>query len=137
MKGKIISVNVSDNEGEKKHNIERCVLREGHGLDATPTPDPGRRVSLLAAESIEKIRKMGIDVKPGDFAENLTTEGVRPDAPDWHAAPGGRGVDEGHPDRKGMPREVRHLSAGGRLRDAEGGHLHRVISAARSAWEMR
>ena len=35
-----------------------------------------RQVSLLAAESIEKIRKMGLDVKPGDFAENLTTEGI-------------------------------------------------------------
>ena len=35
-----------------------------------------RQVSLLAAESIDKIKKMGLDVKPGDFAENLTTEGM-------------------------------------------------------------
>ena len=27
-------------------------------------------------ESIEKIRKMGLNVQPGDFAENLTTEGI-------------------------------------------------------------
>ena len=33
-------------------------------------------MSLLATESIEKIRNMGLDVKPGDFAENLTTEGI-------------------------------------------------------------
>jgi MOSC domain-containing protein YiiM len=77
MKGKIISVNVSDNKGEKKHNIEQCLLREGHGLDNDAHAGPWhRQVSLLAAESIEKIRKMGLDVKPGDFAENLTTEGI-------------------------------------------------------------
>ena len=77
MKGKIISVNVSDNKGEKKHNIERCLLREGHGLDSDAHAGPWhRQVSLLATESIEKIRKMGLAVEPGDFAENLTTEGI-------------------------------------------------------------
>ena len=77
MKGKIISVNVSDNKGEKKHNIERCLLTEGHGLDSDAHAGSWhRQVSLLATESIEKIRKMGLDVKPGDFAENLTTEGI-------------------------------------------------------------
>ena len=35
-----------------------------------------RQVSLLAQESINKIKNMGIDVVPGDFAENLTTEGI-------------------------------------------------------------
>jgi MOSC domain-containing protein YiiM len=34
-------------------------------------------VSLLAIESIEKIRDKGLDVQPGEFAENLTTEGIR------------------------------------------------------------
>jgi MOSC domain-containing protein YiiM len=77
MKAKVISVNVSDNKGEKKHNIDTCRLVEGHGLDADAHAGPWhRQVSLLAAESIEKIRKMGLDVKPGDFAENLTTEGI-------------------------------------------------------------
>jgi molybdopterin adenylyltransferase len=35
-----------------------------------------RQVSLLAIESIEKMRKMGYPVGPGDFAENLTCEGI-------------------------------------------------------------
>ena len=35
-----------------------------------------RQVSLLAWESIEKARAMGLDVKEGDFAENITTEGM-------------------------------------------------------------
>jgi len=33
-------------------------------------------VSLLAIESIAKIRDKGIDVTPGDFAENITTSGI-------------------------------------------------------------
>ena len=77
MKGKIISVNVSDKKGEKKHNIDQCALKEGHGLEQDAHAGPWhRQVSLLAAESIEKIRKMGLNVNPGDFAENLTTEGI-------------------------------------------------------------
>jgi MOSC domain-containing protein YiiM len=35
-----------------------------------------RQVSLLAMESIGKMRDKGLDVGPGDFAENLTTEGI-------------------------------------------------------------
>ena len=35
-----------------------------------------RQVSLLAVESIEKMRARGLDVGPGDFAENVTTSGV-------------------------------------------------------------
>jgi len=35
-----------------------------------------RQVSLLALESIEKMRAKGLDVHPGDFAENLTTRGI-------------------------------------------------------------
>ena len=77
MKGRIISVNVSDNKGEKKHNIGGCRLVEGHGLATDAHAGPWhRQVSLLAAESIKKIKDMGLDVKPGDFAENLTTEGI-------------------------------------------------------------
>jgi molybdenum cofactor synthesis domain-containing protein len=33
-------------------------------------------VSLLAAESIAAMRDCGLDVGPGDFAENVTTEGI-------------------------------------------------------------
>jgi MOSC domain-containing protein YiiM len=77
MKAKVISVNISDEKGEKKHNIGQCTLREGHGLEEDAHAGPWhRQVSLLAAESIDKIKKMGLDVKPGDFAENLTTEGM-------------------------------------------------------------
>jgi len=35
-----------------------------------------RQVSLLAMESIEKMRQRGLNVGPGSFAENLTTQGL-------------------------------------------------------------
>ncbi len=77
MKGKLISVNISDNKGEKKHNVGRCLLLEGSGLSQDAHAGPWhRQVSLLAQESIRKIKEMGLDVNPGDFAENLTTEGL-------------------------------------------------------------
>lgn len=76
--GKIIAVSKSEQKGTKKTNIFEGVLRENYGLvgDAHADGDTHRQVSLLAVESIGKIRSLGFNVAPGDFAENLTTEGV-------------------------------------------------------------
>jgi molybdopterin adenylyltransferase len=77
MTARVISVNVSKDKGEKKHNIEKCLLIKDKGLkDDAHLGFMHRQVSLLARESIDKIKNMGIDVVPGDFAENLTTEGI-------------------------------------------------------------
>jgi MOSC domain-containing protein YiiM len=77
MKGKIISVNISEQKGEKKKNVGSCFLLKDKGLAGDAHAGfMHRQVSLLAMESIEKIRAKGLDVKPGDFAENLTTEGI-------------------------------------------------------------
>jgi MOSC domain-containing protein YiiM len=78
MEGRILAVSISDKKGEKKHNIESAMLRKNHGMENDAhAGDWHRQVSLLAMESIEKIRSKGIDVHPGEFAENLTTEGIR------------------------------------------------------------
>ncbi len=77
MKGKILSVNISDKKGEKKHNIGKCMLLKEKGLaDDAHAGFMHRQVSLLGKESVEKIRAKGLDVQYGDFAENLTTEGI-------------------------------------------------------------
>jgi MOSC domain-containing protein YiiM len=77
IKGKILSVNISEKKGEKKQNINCGLFIENHGLKDDGHAEPGiRQVSLLAKESIEKIRAKGLDVQYGDFAENLTTEGI-------------------------------------------------------------
>lgn len=38
--------------------------------------DTIRQISLLATESIGKMRTKGLDVGPGDFAENITTKEI-------------------------------------------------------------
>jgi MOSC domain-containing protein YiiM len=76
-KGKVLSVNIADRKGQKKANIGCGLLIEGVGLQADAHAGSEiRQVSLLAAESIEKIRAKGLNVQYGDFAENLTTEGI-------------------------------------------------------------
>ena len=70
-------MNISEKTGEKKHNVECCLVIEEHGLeDDAHAGEWHRQVSLLATESIDKMRLQGLDVWPGDFAENLTTQGV-------------------------------------------------------------
>jgi len=76
-KGKILSVNTSPKKGEKKKNIRCGLFIENHGLKNDGHAQSGiRQVSLLAKESIDKIRAKGLNVQYGDFAENLTTEGI-------------------------------------------------------------
>jgi molybdopterin adenylyltransferase len=76
-RGKVISVNISELTGEKKHNVECCLFVVGQGLEGDAhAGEWHRQVSLLAVESIDKMRLEGLDVWPGDFAENVTTQGV-------------------------------------------------------------
>jgi MOSC domain-containing protein YiiM len=73
----IVAVCISKEKGERKTDVGQAELQEGFGLvgDAHGG-DWHRQVSLLAIESIDKMREAGLDVGPGDFAENLTTQGV-------------------------------------------------------------
>ena len=74
---KIIAVCTSEKKGMRKKNIGNGMLIEDFGLEGDAHGGPWhRQVSLLAIESIDKMRKLGLDVNPGDFAENLTTEGI-------------------------------------------------------------
>jgi len=77
LKGKVLAVNISDEKGTKKTNIQSCALLKDFGLKGDAHAGPWhRQVSLLANESIEKMRAKGLNVGYGDFAENITTEGV-------------------------------------------------------------
>jgi MOSC domain-containing protein YiiM len=76
--GKIVAVSISDRKGEKKHNIDQARLILDHGLDQDAhAGDWHRQVSLLDMQSIARIREKGLDVDPGNFAENITTDGLR------------------------------------------------------------
>lgn len=75
--GKILAVCSGPDKGEKKKPVEEARLIDGYGIegDAHANSESHRQVSLLDVTSADKIRKLGADVGPGDFAENLTTEG--------------------------------------------------------------
>lgn len=76
--GRIVAVSISLRKSIKKTNIREGRLVEGIGLENDAHAGYWhRQVSLLAMESIDKILDNGLDVKPGDFAENITTEGIR------------------------------------------------------------
>lgn len=76
--GKVIAVCLSKEKGTRKVVITEGELKENFGMvgDAHASNAWHRQVSLLAVESIEKMRQQGFNVSPGDFAENLTCEGV-------------------------------------------------------------
>jgi MOSC domain-containing protein YiiM len=76
--GRIVAVSVSLKKGVKKTNILLGSLIKNYGLENDAhAGDWHRQVSLLAIESISKIREKGLEVSPGDFAENITTEGIK------------------------------------------------------------
>jgi MOSC domain-containing protein YiiM len=77
MSGKVVAVCVSENKGERKKPVDVVEIKENHGIvgDAH-SGEWHRQVSLLALESIRKMQQKGLDVNTGDFAENITTEGI-------------------------------------------------------------
>jgi MOSC domain-containing protein YiiM len=76
-KPSIVSINISTQKGVRKTPVEQCELIPNHGIkDDAHAADWHRQVSLLAVESIQTIIDKGLDVKPGDFAENITTKGI-------------------------------------------------------------
>jgi len=76
-KGKVLAVNISEKKGTRKTNIQSCLIVRESGLKGDAHAGPWhRQVSLLANESIEKMRSKGLKVGYGDFAENITTQGL-------------------------------------------------------------
>ena len=75
---KVIAVCISEKKGEIKHPIEEAEIKIDHGIvgDAH-AGNWHRQISLLANESVDKMRdKAPINLKAGDFAENILTEGI-------------------------------------------------------------
>jgi MOSC domain-containing protein YiiM len=78
MTAKIIAVCSSQEKGTRKRAVDEGIIREDYGLigDAHADYCTHRQVSLLAGESIDKLRALGLNVGPGAFAENITTSGI-------------------------------------------------------------
>ncbi len=77
IKGKIKAVSISKEKGTRKVNVLEAELKVGFGIEKDAhAGNWHRQVSLLAVESIRKMTAKGLDIGPGDFAENITTEGI-------------------------------------------------------------
>ncbi len=73
--GKVLSVNVSSVKGVKKIPVDEIELIENFGVKGDAhAGNWHRQVSMLSVQSIEKVRKWGIQVDFGDFAENITVD---------------------------------------------------------------
>lgn len=75
--GIVIAVCTSAEKGSRKKNVGSAKLLVNFGVEGDAHGGPWhRQVSLLAQESINKMRAKGLNVGPGDFAENITTQGI-------------------------------------------------------------
>jgi len=75
--GRILAVCISEKRGVQKRDVGRGTLVPGHGLEGDGhAGEWHRQVSLLAQESADIMRAKGAAIEPGDFGENLLTEGI-------------------------------------------------------------
>ena len=78
IKGKVLEINISDKKGIMKTPISEGNFIVDFGLEGDAHGGNWhRQISLLGNESIDKMRKDGVeDLDFGSFAENITTEGI-------------------------------------------------------------
>jgi len=75
--GRVVSVNVAEDKGVQKTPQRSVTLIAEHGVEGDAHAGPWhRQVSLLADESVATMRAQGLEVGPGAFGENVTTEGI-------------------------------------------------------------
>ncbi len=74
--GRVLAVCLSERVGEVKAPVAEGRLVAEHGLEGDAHAGTGRQVSLLCQGSADRLRGRGLDIGPGDFAENLLVEGL-------------------------------------------------------------
>lgn len=74
----VLAVCISEVRGVSKHPVNSIHLIPGHGIEGDAhAGNWHRQVSLLAQESVDKLQsKITLQLKPGDFAENVLTRGI-------------------------------------------------------------
>ena len=75
--GSVVAVCVSEQKGTPKHPVPALELRLGWVVvgDAH-AGNWHRQLSLLAEESVDRMRGLGVELPPGVFAENILTRGL-------------------------------------------------------------
>lgn len=73
----VVSVNISEKKGTVKREVPEIQLKFRHGiLGDAHAGDWHRQISLLAEESVDKMRSLLPELQPGAFAENINTRGL-------------------------------------------------------------
>ncbi len=81
--GSVVAISICQRKGIPKSNVPEATLANDWGIEGDAhAGNWHRQVSLLAIESIEKMRAKGLNVRPGAFAENITTQFI--DLPHLH-----------------------------------------------------
>ncbi|MDO4493589.1 MAG: MOSC domain-containing protein [Clostridia bacterium] len=73
----VVAVCISEKKGTMKHPVGSIEVKRDHGIvgDAH-AGNWHRQISLLASESVDKMKKVLPDIPVGAFAENILTEGI-------------------------------------------------------------
>ena len=73
----VTAVCISERKGTRKHTVPFIEVKKDHGIvgDAH-AGNWHRQISLLADESMDTMRGKGVELQPGDFAENILTRGL-------------------------------------------------------------
>lgn len=73
----VVAVCISEKKGVMKHPVEYIDVKQIHGiLGDAHAGDWHRQISLLASESVNKMKAIYPDIPIGAFAENILTEGI-------------------------------------------------------------
>jgi len=76
MESTVYRISVSDKKGDRKINIDEVEITAGAGIKGDAHSTSERPLSLLPLESFAKVNHPELDIHPGDFAENITTNGL-------------------------------------------------------------
>ena len=75
--GSIKAICISEKKGTTKTSVDGCTFVTEHGIEGDAHAGPWhRQVSLLAHESIERMRAVYPAIDDGAFAENVVVDGV-------------------------------------------------------------
>ncbi|MCR5732305.1 MAG: MOSC domain-containing protein [Sphaerochaetaceae bacterium] len=74
---RVIAVCISEKRGTVKKPVDEITLKIDHGIIGDAHAGSWhRQISLLGNESVDRMRKMGLELNAGVFAENILTEGI-------------------------------------------------------------
>ncbi|MGM0379056.1 MAG: cyclic pyranopterin monophosphate synthase MoaC [Bacillota bacterium] len=77
LKGEIKNVCISEKKGVAKNKVDFIEVIKDFGIkDDAHAGKWHRQISLLANEEIDKMKKEGLELKPGAFGENIITKGL-------------------------------------------------------------